>query len=157
MARFPDYAERTLYMSDGCVDISRSADLYNNGMARQIAPVRMVGTFGSEIISGAVMFKAVMPSTDIFRPEVMTEVRRAAVTYRDQRNGHRTSMVAFCQPAAYHFGILMMEQTQLTIRAPYLDNAIVQTVFRAPRVEERRRRATSADSRRQSGAGEAAH
>jgi asparagine synthase (glutamine-hydrolysing) len=135
LARFPHYAERTLYMSDGCVDISRSADLYNNQMARQIAPVRMVGTFGSEIIRGAVMFKAVMPSGDIFRPEVLAQVSRAAETYRDQRNGHRTSMVAFRQPSAYHFGILMMEQTQLTIRSPYLDNAVVQTVFRAPRVE----------------------
>ena len=135
MARFPEYAERTLYMSDGSVDISRSADLYNNRMARQIAPVRMVGTFGSEIICNAVMFKPVMPSTDIFRPEVMTQVRRAAETYREQRRGHPTSMVAFRQPAAYHFGVLMMEQTQLTIRAPYLDNEIVRTVFRAPRVE----------------------
>jgi hypothetical protein len=34
-----------------------SADLYNNEEARKIAPVRMVGTFGSEIIRRAVMFK----------------------------------------------------------------------------------------------------
>lgn len=132
MAQFPEFAERTLYMSDGSVDISRSADLYNNRMARQIAPVRMVGTFGSEIIRKAVMFKPVMPSTDVFRPEVMPQIRRAAETYGEQRRGHPTSMVAFRQPAAYHFGVLMMEQTQLTIRAPYLDNAIVRTVFRAP-------------------------
>ena len=108
LARFPHYAERTLYMTDGCVDISRSADLYNNEMARQIAPVRMVGTFGSEIIRGAVMFKAVMPSADIFRPEVLAQVSRAAETYRGQLRGHRTSMVAFRQPAAYHFGVLML-------------------------------------------------
>jgi len=135
LARFPHYAERTLYLTDGCVDISRSADLYNNEMARQIAPVRMVGTFGSEIIRGAVMFKAVMPSSDIFRPEILAQVSRAAETYHDQLRGHRTSMVAFRQPAAYHFGVLMLEQTQLTLRSPYLDNEIVRTVFRAPRVE----------------------
>ena len=45
-------------------------------------------------------------------------------------------MVAFRQPAAYHFGVLMLEQTQLTLRAPYLDNEIVRTVFRAPRIEQ---------------------
>ena len=136
LEQFPHYAERTLYLTDGCVDISRSADLYNNEMARQIAPVRMVGTFGSEIIRGAVMFKPTMPSADIFRPEMLAEVSRAAGTYRDQLCGHRTSMVAFRQPAAYHFGVLMLEQTQLTLRAPYLDNEIVRTVFRAPKVEE---------------------
>ena len=136
LEQFPHYAERTLYLTDGCVDISRSADLYNNEMARQIAPVRMVGTFGSEIIRGAVMFKPTMPSADIFRPEMLAEVSRAAGTYSDQLCGHRTSMVAFRQPAAYHFGVLMLEQTQLTLRAPYLDNEIVRTVFRAPKVEE---------------------
>jgi asparagine synthase (glutamine-hydrolysing) len=132
--RFPHYAERTLYLTDGCVDISRSADLYNNEMARQIAPVRMVGTFGSEIIRAAVMFKAVMPSSDVFRPEIIAQVARAGETYRAQLRGHRTSMVAFRQTPAYNFGVLMLEQTQLTLRSPYLDNEIVKAVFRAPRV-----------------------
>jgi asparagine synthase (glutamine-hydrolysing) len=136
LAKFPHYAERTLYLTDGCVDISRSADLYSNEMARQIAPVRMVGTFGSEIIKAAVMFKPSIPSADIFRPEVMAEVSRAAETYRGQLRGNRTSMVAFRQPAAYHFGVLALEQSQLTLRSPYLDNEIVRTVFRAPLVEQ---------------------
>jgi asparagine synthase (glutamine-hydrolysing) len=136
LARFPHYAERTLYLTDGCVDISRSADLYNNEMARQIAPVRMVGTFGSEIIRGAVMFKAVMPSSDAFPSEVLALVSKAADTYRNQLQGNRTTVVAFRQPAAYHFGVLALEQSQLTLRSPYLDNEIVRTVFQAPRIEQ---------------------
>jgi len=135
LARFPHYAERTLYLTDGCVDVSRAADLYNNEMARRIAPVRMVGTFGSEIIRRAVMFKAVMPSADVFRPDALAEVSRAGETYRALLRGNRTSVVAFRQPAAYHFGVLMLEQSQLTMRSPYLDNEIVRTVFRAPKVE----------------------
>jgi asparagine synthase (glutamine-hydrolysing) len=136
LERFPHYAERTLYLTDGCVDISRSADLWNNEMARRIAPVRMVGTFGSEIIRGAVMFKPSMPKADIFRPEMLAEVSRAAETYHNQFRGNRTSLVAFTQPAAYHYGVLMLEQTQLTMRSPYLDNEVVRTVFRAPRAEK---------------------
>lgn len=132
LSKFPYYAERTLYMTDGSVDVSRAADLYNNEMARQIAPVRMVGTFGSEIIRGAVMFKAVMPKTDVYHSELLSQVQRAMVTYRELLQGNRTTVVAFRQPAAYHFGVLMLEQTQLTIRAPYLDNEVVRTVFRAP-------------------------
>jgi len=96
----------------------------------------MVGTFGSEIIRAAVMFKAVMPKGDVYRPEILAEVSRAGETYRDQLRGHRTSMVAFRQPAAYNFGVLMLEQTQLTLRSPYLDNEVVRNVFRAPRVEK---------------------
>ena len=135
LTRFAHYAERTLYLTDGCVDVVRSADLYNNEIARQIAPVRMVGTFGSEIIRAAVMFKHVPPAANLFQPEVLAEISRAAATYQDQLRGHRTSVVAFRQPAAYNFGVLMLEQTQLTLRSPYLDNEVVRTVYRAPRVE----------------------
>jgi len=134
---FPEYAERTIYLTDGCVDVSRSLDLYNNARARQIAPVRMVGTFGSEIIRNAVMFKHKPPQEDIFQPEILEEVSRACVTYDDQiLKGNRISAVAFRQTAAYHYGGLALEQSQLTMRWPYLDNEIVKTVFRAPRDRE---------------------
>jgi asparagine synthase (glutamine-hydrolysing) len=133
LAKFPHYAERTLYLTDGCVDISRSADLYNNQMARQIAPVRMVGTFGSEIIRGALMFKPVRPSGDVFKPEMLAQVSQAIKTYEEEFRGHPTTQVAFRQPAAYHFGVLMLEQSQVTLRAPYLDNEIIRTVYRAPK------------------------
>jgi len=97
--------------------------------------VRMVGLFGSEIIRGAVMFKAVMPSPGIYRQEVFSQISQAGETYRNQIRGNQTSVVAFRQPAAYHFGGIMLEQSQVTLRTPYLDNEIVRTVFRAPRVE----------------------
>jgi asparagine synthase (glutamine-hydrolysing) len=130
---FPHSAERTLYLTDGCVDVSRSLDLYNNQMARQIAPVRMVGTFGSEIIRGAVMFKAVMPTPGIYRQEMFSHIAQAGETYRNFIRGNRTSVVAFRQSSTYNVGVLMLEQSQLTLRSPYLDNEIVRTVFRAPR------------------------
>jgi asparagine synthase (glutamine-hydrolysing) len=131
--RFPYYAERSIYLTDGCVDVSRAADVYNNQLARQIAPVRMVGTFGSEIVRGDVMYKHLNPQVEGYVPEVMAEVRRAGETFRAQASGHKTSFVAFRQPSSYHFGGLMLEQSQVTLRAPFLDNEVVRTVFRAPR------------------------
>lgn len=135
MAKFPQHAERTLYLTDGCVDVSRAADLYNNQMARQIAPIRMVGTFGSEIVRGDVMFKHGTPQADLYLPDVMCQIARAGETYRNQFRGNRTSFVAFRQPATYHFGGIMLEQSQLTLRAPFLDNDVVRTVFRAPKTD----------------------
>jgi asparagine synthase (glutamine-hydrolysing) len=135
LSRFPHYAERTIYLTDGCVDVSRAPDLYCNEVARQVAPVRMVGTFGSEIICGAIMFKAVMPSSGIYCDETLAEVAKASETYRNQVSGDRTSVVAFRQTGSHHFGIQKLEQSQLTVRTPYLDNKVVSTVFRAPRAE----------------------
>lgn len=133
LANFARYAERTIYMTDGCVDVSRAPDLYCNEVARQIAPVRMVGTFGSEIICGAIMFKAVAPAAGIYRADVLPHIVKASETYRGQMGGNRTSAVAFRQTAAHQFGIQRLEQSQLAVRTPYLDNEVVRTVFRAPK------------------------
>lgn len=136
LKKFSHYAERTLYLTDGCVDVSRSGDLYSNQLARQIAPVRMVGTFGSEIIRGAIMFKPLMPSCGIYDQEAMSQITGAQETYRNEISGNGTSVVAFRQTATYHFGIQKLEQSQLTVRSPYLDNEIVRTVFRGSKSDQ---------------------
>lgn len=129
---FPHYAERSIYLTEGGVDVSRSADLYVSERARAIAPAKVVGTYGSEIVRHAVMFKPMPPSDDLFRPEFLTDVHRAAETYTAIRNVHPVTFAAFRQSPWYHHGVLALEQTQLTVRSPYLDNKFVRTVFRAP-------------------------
>jgi len=42
-------------------------------------------------------------------------------------------VATFRQPAVYQLGVLMLEQSQLTLRAPYLDNHVVKAIFRAPK------------------------
>ena len=68
LSKFAHYAERSIYLTDACVDLSRSPDLYVNEKAREIAPVRMVGTYGSEMLLHAVMFKAEEPAAGLFQP-----------------------------------------------------------------------------------------
>ena len=46
--------------------------------------------------------------------------------------GHPVSFAAFKQAPWYLHGVLALEQTQLSMRSPYLDNDFVRTVFRSP-------------------------
>jgi asparagine synthase (glutamine-hydrolysing) len=46
---------------------------------------------------------------------------------------HPTSFAAFRQAPWHHYGILSLEQTQLTVRTPFFDNDFVRTAFRAPK------------------------
>ncbi len=132
LSKFPHYAERTTYLTDGCVDLNRSPDLYVNEKAREIAPVRIVGTYGSEILLHAVMFKAEEPARGLFRTELSTQIRAAKETYDAARRVHPVTFVAFRQSPWHHFGVLGLEQTQVAVRSPYLDNDLVETVYRAP-------------------------
>jgi asparagine synthase (glutamine-hydrolysing) len=132
LSKFAHYAERSIYLTDACVDLSRSPDLYVNEKAREIAPIRIVGTYGSEIMLRALMFKAEEPVAGLFQPEVSQQLGEARRTYHSARCGHPASFVAFRQSPWHHYGVLGLEQTQVAIRSPYLDNDFVKTVYRAP-------------------------
>lgn len=131
-SHFAHYAERAVYLTDGCVNVNRSSDLYLNERAAQIASVRMTGNYGGEILRQLRAFKPVEPASGLFRPEFMSQIRAARDTYTVLVKGHALSFIAFQQTPWHHYGLLALEQTQVSLRSPYLDNDLVRTAFCAP-------------------------
>ena len=132
LSRFGHYAERAVYLTDGCTAVTRGADLYANELAAQIAPIRLTGNYGSEILRRLRAFKPGTPAPDLFTPEFMGQVERATHTYSEIAGGHAVSFTAFRQAPWYQYGLLALEQTQVAIRSPFLDNDVVQVAFQAP-------------------------
>jgi len=133
LARFPYYAERSMYLTDACVDVTRAPDLYLSERAREIAPVRMTGLYGDEVLRPqARAFKPVDPVPGPFNPDFLSYVGAARQTYGEIIQCNPTSFSAFRQAPWHHYGILSLEQTQLAVRTPFLDNDFVRTAFRAP-------------------------
>ena len=132
LARFPHYAERAVYLTDGCVDVSRAPDLYLSERAREIAPVRMTGLFGGEILRGVRTFKPEEPLPGLFGREFLGHIRQAGETYARLLRGHPVSSAVFKQAPWHQYGALALELTQLSVRSPFLDNDFVREVFRAP-------------------------
>jgi asparagine synthase (glutamine-hydrolysing) len=69
----------------------------------------------------------------LFRPEFIPYVHQAEDTYAQIRREHPVTFAAFRQSPWHHYGVLALEQSQLTVRSPFLDNDFVRTVFRAPK------------------------
>jgi asparagine synthase (glutamine-hydrolysing) len=136
LEQFPRYVERSMYLTEGCIDASRSADLYVSEKARHIASAKIVGTYGSEIIRQGIMFKPTPPLAGLYRPEFLQHVTNAAGTYAKLRREHPATFAAFLQSPRYHFGVLALEQSQLTVRSPYLDNDFVRVAYRAPALSD---------------------
>jgi asparagine synthase (glutamine-hydrolysing) len=132
LSKFPQYAERSVYLTDGCIDVSHSADLYVNERSREIATVRMTGNYGGEVLRQVRAFKPVEPCAGLFGPEFLSQVRRAKQTYATLLQGHPLSFAVFRQAPWHHYGLLALERTQISLRSPFLDNDFVKTVFRAP-------------------------
>lgn len=133
LSRFGFYAERTVYLSDGCVEANRAPALYCNTQARSIAPVRMTGNYGSEVLRPASAFKPVQPAPGLFGPEIMRQADAAKETYARIIQTHPVSFSAFRQAPWFHYGLLTLEQTQMAQRSPYLDNDLMRVIYRAPR------------------------
>ncbi len=133
LSQFPKFAERAVYYSDGCVDVTRSSDLYANVQAREIAPVRMTGNYGSEVLRWAPAFKPVKVPDGLFQPEFVSNILAASDTYAGVAQGHPVSFAVFRQAPWHHYGLQALEQTQVSLRTPYLDNEFVRTAFRAPK------------------------
>ncbi|MBX3300753.1 MAG: hypothetical protein KF693_00910 [Nitrospira sp.] len=132
LLRFRRYAERTIYLTDGCADVRRASDLYLNERVRALAPVRMTGNYGSEVLRGLRAFKPVQLLSGLFEKELSNHCLQANETYRSLLPGNPVSFAVFKQAPWYHYGLLALEETQVSLRSPYLDNEIVRTVFRAP-------------------------
>jgi asparagine synthase (glutamine-hydrolysing) len=132
LSRFPYYAERAVYLTDGCAGVRSSSDLYLNQRAACVAPVRMTGNYGGEILRQLRAFKPVEPVAGLFRPEFLSHVHETKRTYGEIVRGHALSFSAFRQAPWYHYGLLALEETQLSLRSPYLDNDLVRTAYRAP-------------------------
>src|SRR6266481_601156 len=138
ISRFPYYAERTVYLTDGCADVSCSPVLYGCQKAREIAPVRMTGNYGDQVLRGLRAFKPSASAKGLFASDLLPHLAAARETYSRNVDTHPLVFAAFRQAPWHHYGLLALEQTQLTMRSPYLDNDLVRTVFRAPQFARER-------------------
>src|SRR5205807_1474248 len=80
LSQFPDLAERAVYISDGTMDVTGSIDLYVQRLARRIAPVRVSGVYGGEILRRLVVFKPGPPQQGVFDPGLECSFRDVAAT-----------------------------------------------------------------------------
>ena len=125
LSQFRDLAEKAVYISDGTMDVSGSIDLYVQRLARQIAPVRLSGVCGGEILRRLVMFKPDPAREGVFDPDLESSFRDAAETYANELQGHRLSFTSFKQAPWYMASKFAVERSQVTYRTPYFDNDLV--------------------------------
>jgi asparagine synthase (glutamine-hydrolysing) len=130
--QFVEAAKRCVYITDGAMDASAAVGMVVNRQVRQFAPVRMTGNYGSEILRGNVAFKPMSGDVSMFSEEFVPNVRAAPGTFASERRGNKVSFIAFKQVPWHHCCRFSEENSQLTIRSPYLDNELVRLAYQAP-------------------------
>jgi asparagine synthase (glutamine-hydrolysing) len=133
LSEFPALASETIELSDGLMDITGAVELYANRLASDIAPIRLTGNYGSEIVRGNVAFRPTKYTSDVWESGLCKDIQQAAVAYQDEANCHPVSFIAFKQVPWYHYARFSIESSQLVPRSPFLDNDLVRLMYQAPR------------------------
>jgi asparagine synthase (glutamine-hydrolysing) len=130
-SNFAAHADKAVFVTDGCAGIFNAHEPYFNRQARQLAPIRLTGNYGSEILRNMSTFKPIP-----FSPELLSVDWRAKMDSRAQKLQTR-----FAQPMTFAafkeipwnlYGNLSAGRSQLSFRTPYLDNELVSLAFQAP-------------------------
>jgi len=131
---FPQYADRTVYISDGYADLSMSPEIYLSKLARGIAPIRMTGNYGSEILRNVRWLYCGNPNKNLFHLDFIRNIQDTAVTFAKLERSikHPLSFTAFIETPWRENSRLIVEQSQLTLRSPYLDNDLLALMYCSP-------------------------
>jgi asparagine synthase (glutamine-hydrolysing) len=125
------YADKTVFATDGCAGIFNAHEIYFNRLAREIAPIRLTGNYGSEILRGISTFKKIPLVPQLFNPELRETIASQAAKLSAHKT-HPVTFAAFKEIPWYLFGHLAAGHSQLHFRTPYLDNELVALMFQAP-------------------------
>ena len=131
-SEFPKLAEQTVYISDGGLSICSAHDLYFNRLAREIAPIRVTGKFGSEVIRDHTMLNETRTCEQLFLPDFNMYIRKGVEALSEIKRGHKLSVAVFKEFPWHEYSKLAVEQSQLTFRTPYMDNDLIELMYKAP-------------------------
>ena len=132
LRKFPYYAERSVYLGDGCAGVQHAADLYVNQLVRQVAPIRMSGNCGDQVLRHKTVFRPTSPTAELFSSDFLTHITATADTYARSMQGHALTNATTRQTAWFFHGLMAVELSQVTLRTPYIDNDLIRILYSAP-------------------------
>jgi asparagine synthase (glutamine-hydrolysing) len=129
---FDTLAEQTVWLTDGCLDLCGTHEIYFSRYARRLSPIRLTGNYGSEVLRSVSTFKYNAPSDGLFDGAAMASTSEAQKAFGAIRADNPVTFAAFSEIPWNLFGRLAAAQTALTLRSPYMDNELVALMYRAP-------------------------
>ncbi len=130
LARFREHVDRTVFVSDGTAGMLAAHEIPLNAQARNLADVRVTGNFGSEIMRTMSTFKPVPIVGDLLADDALQLASQAAAEH--EAPDHPVTRAAFAEVPWHLFGTFAAARSQLVVRAPFLDNALVRIAYEAP-------------------------
>jgi asparagine synthase (glutamine-hydrolysing) len=132
-----DYSQhfaRAIYISDGMIDATNADTIYLNHLAREFAPVRITGKFGSQVLGRVKRaLRNRLPNPSLIHHDFnhhIFAVSDSLVQFKNERN---LTFVLSKEIPWYWARYTIPEMSQLIVRTPFIDNDLISLLYRAPR------------------------
>jgi asparagine synthase (glutamine-hydrolysing) len=132
LGKLPEDAERAVWVTDGTADVTIAHELHLSARARQHARIRVTGNYGGEIFRGVSTFRPLELGSELFAGELRRHVDEASQSLAERRRRHPVTFAMFDEIPSSLYGRLAAAQSQLAVRTPYTDNALVSLAYRRP-------------------------
>jgi asparagine synthase (glutamine-hydrolysing) len=132
LQEFASYARRSVYISDGTHDAFGAHDVFFNLIARNIAPIRVTGKFGSEVVRTRRLIRSGDFPRHLLQPWLVPFLDEAPLFDQISKKTHPLSRVVSEEIPWYEYGRVAVEQSKVVLRTPYMDNELVKLMYQAP-------------------------
>lgn len=130
-SNFASHADRTTHITDGSSSWFGAHEIYFHRQARQLAPVRLTGNYGGEILRAVSTFKPLGLASELFDSRFQSTLTQSAQQLVAARQ-HPVTFAAFQEMPWSLFGNLAAGRSQIQFRTPYLDNELVALAYQCP-------------------------
>jgi asparagine synthase (glutamine-hydrolysing) len=125
------HLDRTVHITDGCAGALGAHELFFSAKARQLSPIRVTGNFGSELLRGMSTLKPLGLDSSLFSADFLAFMQSRTIAEQDKPK-HPVSHAAFSEIPSHLHGTWCVAKSQLTVRAPFMDNELVRIAYQAP-------------------------
>lgn len=132
LADYPYQVERAIFITDGVQGVHTADAIYFNQMASEIAPIRMTGKYGSQVLKRVFGLQDRSPENDLIHPAFSHHLSKAKDTCAKLRKGNEFSFRLYSEIPWWWNGFTAAESSQVAVRSPYLDNDFVKLLYQAP-------------------------
>lgn len=129
---FPSNAQKSVYISDGAHDAFGAHDVFFNKIARTLAPIRLTGKFGSEVVRIRKLIPFVDYPRHLLNSSFVPFLNEAPTFAQVSKRKHPLSRVVTEEIPWHEFGRIAVEQSETVLRTPYMDNELVRLMYQAP-------------------------
>jgi len=132
LSEYPYHVQRSIYVTDGIQSVDKADVIHFNKLAREIAPIRMTGKYGSQVLKNVFGLMERLPYEQLINEDFKKYLSMAKDTHSEIKKKHSFSFLLFNEIAWWWNGFTSAESSQVTVRSPYLDNDFIRLLYRAP-------------------------